>query len=222
MLLCGGRLCNHYGSASVHLTALVSDLQFGLLPGLSFNKSLAYDLLYLRTEAYKPAVIARPTTWLRDPSAYPAFAEFSEPLEVPADVDDTGTLFRASLPFANAQSRETLSNYSGDALVLDARVSCQRPRLSDIIVTYDVYGFAYISGTFMPTAKVQRLSVGDPSMNFSCGMSLIEDFVGISICRTNGSANFLVDDFNFTESRTSLYDDLPAPTYLIINSTQTN
>lgn len=117
-------------------TALLSDLQLGRLPGLQINKSSTYDFAYEGHGSTFPVsdgyfdytrgvtypVRWRSSTWTRNPPAFPAFAEYSEPVSVAENIDDTGVLLRAFLPFADAQSRESIRNYSGNAMVLDARV----------------------------------------------------------------------------------------------------
>lgn len=113
---------------------LVSDLSLGVLPGIPLSRDLPFDFTYEWNEARASSRWTYPLQpravrpWLRNPPAFPTFAEFSEQINVPEHVDDTGLLFRGFLPFQDAQSRQTISHYSGKALVLDARVSCQRPQ----------------------------------------------------------------------------------------------
>lgn len=45
--------------------------------------------------------------------------------------DDIGVLLRAFLPSTAASHREAIRNYSGNAVVLDTRVSCHRPSFSN-------------------------------------------------------------------------------------------
>ena len=123
-------------------TILLSDLDLGQLPSLAANRSASYDFAYTAhgiplPDANKshPAqgyyhytgrvtypIQLRGPTWSRNPPAFPAFAEYSRPISSPQGVDDTGVLLRAFLPFADAQSRESIRNYSGIAQVLDSRV----------------------------------------------------------------------------------------------------
>jgi hypothetical protein len=170
-------------------TVLLSDLHLGPLPGLPLNSSLAYD--------WGTNSIARVTTWIRNPAAYPTFAEFSDPLEFPTDVDDTGTLLRAFLPFADARSRETLANYSGDALILDSRVSCQRPRLTNISLTTgpdilndtgtdpgNIYAYyATLNGSFTLSSSVTRLLEPLYPVPFSCIILLSPNVTAVTICQ---------------------------------------
>lgn len=123
-------------------TILLSDLELGQLPGLAANHSATYDFVYTGhgqpypdgntlnvshgfysyTGGVTYPIQLRIPTWSRNPPAFPAFAEYSKPVSSPEGVDDTGVLLRAFLPFADAQSRESIRNYSGIAQVLDSRV----------------------------------------------------------------------------------------------------
>ena len=113
-------------------------MQLGTLPGISYQSNLKYGFKY-ETDGIdftepggwpvdvlkKYPVQQRGTTWIRNPPAYPAFAEYSAPaINTGSNVDDTGVLLRAFLPYADAQSRQNLKDYSGKAIVLDSSVSC--------------------------------------------------------------------------------------------------
>lgn len=119
-------------------TVLLSDLRLGQLPSLPVHRNVAYDFAYMKAngslkviapgvsivtagQAAYPLQIRTPT-WSRNPPAYPAFAEYSEAVSSPENVDDTGVLLRAFLPFSDAESRENVRNYTGNAMVLDSRV----------------------------------------------------------------------------------------------------
>ena len=120
-------------------TALLSDLHLGSLSGLPANRTSTYDFVYelengtnsgtpgLGFSKYLGSISypiqLRTPTWLRNPPSYPTFAEYAKNIDPPRGVDDTGTLLRAFLPLSDAQSRETIRNYSGTAMVLDSRVS---------------------------------------------------------------------------------------------------
>lgn len=74
-----------------------------------------------RTGLYSVIILAATTIFML--GVFSFLASLSEHIDVPDHVDDTGQGFRAFLPFQDAQSRETISRYSGKAMVLDARVS---------------------------------------------------------------------------------------------------
>lgn len=120
-------------------TILLTDLALGQLPSLAIERTAAYDFNYGTYGNMQPVapgvamgidgivggsypIQLRTPTWSRNPPSYPAFGEYSRQLAPIDGVDDTGVLLRAFVPFADAQSRETLRNYSGPAMVLDSRV----------------------------------------------------------------------------------------------------
>jgi len=175
-------------------TILLSDLKLGLLPGPIDNRTLVYDFRYAlnindkgewNSTGYSAQY--RTTTWLRKPSSYPTFAEYSEPVPEVDGVDDTGVLLRAFVPHADAPSREMLADYAGAAYVLDSRVSCQRPRLSDISISmYRDSTSAFLHGYFAPTRSLPRLYVPEEQTPFSCTMLSnvywLSNFSSISTC----------------------------------------
>lgn len=177
-------------------TVLLSDLRLDPLPGLASQSPLAYDFLYDCGEgptcAYNVQypVADRRTTWERNPAAYSTFAEYHGQMLPPSEnVDDTGTLLRAFLPFADAQSREGIRSYTGKALVLDSRVSCQKPVLSNLTITFQPEGIplASLNGTVGPsTADIPGLWAPVPSFPFACPMTV--SYSSVVICQLGGSA----------------------------------
>ena len=173
-------------------TALLSDLRLGQLPSLPSIRNATYDFVYTHDgsgtdpaiyhfSGYTYPIQLRTSTWLRPPPAFPAFAEYSQPVSSPEGVDDTGVLLRAFLPFADAQSRETVRNYSGKATVLDSRVSCQRPQLSHISLGANSTYVGRIAGKFAPSyPQADRLWTPGP-LPFSCSTFLAED--ALTICQ---------------------------------------
>ena len=109
-------------------TILLSDLKSGPLVGHKYTSQVRPGLSYsVRRKAEK---IPRDSAWTANPGSYPIFAEYHEPPE--SNAADTGLLLRALLPYATTEARQTLSSYSGNAMVLDARVACQAPKLTRI------------------------------------------------------------------------------------------
>jgi hypothetical protein len=97
---------------------------WGTLPG-------GWDWVLLDPSRYPQT--HRTTTWLRNPPAFPTFAEYSMPVTSPRhNVDDTGVLLRAFLPYADATLRQNISEFEGKTIVLDSRVSCQKPMLANL------------------------------------------------------------------------------------------
>jgi hypothetical protein len=67
------------------------------------------------------------------PQTYPRFAEYKgEPATHGPNFTDTGKVYRGFLPFYDAQERKVLRNYTGPMNVVDTRVVCVKPVLSNI------------------------------------------------------------------------------------------
>ena len=195
-------------------TILLSDLRVGTLPGISYESHVAYDFEYtpnpfgfaginnggwaawVRVDF---PIINRGTTWQRNPPSYPAFAEYSEPVVSQDGLDNTGVLLRGFLPFPDAQSRENIRNYSGKALVLDSRVSCQRPRLANLQGGFGVSGgqlaFSSIVGTFAPSIDSERLWSPE-GVCFNCSYLIGNDIYSVCELQTNASTGALTVQMN--------------------------
>ncbi|KAF2856157.1 hypothetical protein T440DRAFT_384667 [Plenodomus tracheiphilus IPT5] len=107
-------------------TLLLSDLKPGVLGGQGAKSQVRNGLSYRNVTQR----ITRDSAWTSNPPFYPSFGEYSQLLEdSEVGIDDTGVLLRTFLPYATAESRQTLRTYLGKALVLDARVSCQAPAI---------------------------------------------------------------------------------------------
>jgi hypothetical protein len=176
-------------------TALVSDLSLGQLPGLSVNSSTGCDLEYAGAD--EPLAFGylnddwknSPRIYMRPPTAFPTFAEYSEPIEVPSGVDDTGLLLRAFLPFRDVQSRENLRNYSGKAQVLDSRVSCQPPHFLNAIVSVDQNSQTFtMTGSLLPSRNVTGLWTPADPVPYNCTFNAETPSPqwGLSICTIYG------------------------------------
>lgn len=121
-------------------TILLSDIRLGAMVGYEYASEVRPGLSH--SELRSAEKIPRDSAWTSNPPFYPVFAEFHEPGK---DVTvGTGTLLRALLPFATAEARQRISSYSGNALIVDARVTCQAPSATDLY-TNSTYGL--INGT---------------------------------------------------------------------------
>jgi hypothetical protein len=214
-------------------TMLVSDLSLGVLPGIPRSEDLRFDFTYAWDDenyATYPIQNRAAKPWHRNPPAFPTFAEFSERIDVPEHVDDTGQLFRAFLPFQDAASRETISQYSGKALVLDARVSCQRPQIQQLDINYD-YSPYYV-GNFSKTADVPGFLGSATSVPFYCTHERIFRGSSFTICQPSGYRygdgkllSKLRDDKQWSHiaegwrNGSLTIDDRPNAAYLIFDST---
>jgi hypothetical protein len=113
-------------------TVLLSDLGLGTIPGNSNNFTPATGLNL--SDPYFTIDYRGRSTWAEKAAFYPAFAEYHEPVDpndIQDGVSDTGLTLRAFLPILDQQERNSLKSYSGRATVLDARVACMRPNLTD-------------------------------------------------------------------------------------------
>ena len=186
-------------------TVLLSDLSLGLLPGHAQSSTTSIELSYDVTGHYNPAMnwttqtyqvqaplIPRRPTWQRSPTAFQTFAEYSEGVDVQNGTSDTGKLLRAFLPFADAQSRESICNYTGKAMVLDSRVTCQRPVMDRLRVqfdwcssggpSYNPGGRTYqISGLVSPSVFTPKMVAASSPVHFSCQYLLGAG--GYSLCQ---------------------------------------
>lgn len=147
---------------------MVSDLQLGSLSGWPREGEVPYDFEYNQTPPSESEhsllnsiysdfrfwssypIQMRQTTWRQSPPGYPTFAQYREESPAEEGIDDTGVLLRAFVPFLETSSRESLRSYSGKAVVLGSRVSCQAPILEDL---------HYDRGTSVPCAH-RELQIG--------------------------------------------------------------
>lgn len=104
-------------------TILVSDFD-----DASFSK-IAESVTVPTWETPNPRVIQK--WWTVGLGSSWTFAESSEP-PTPGLDDDTGHTYRAFLPFDDANRRTNLRDYRGPAVVMDQRVVCAKPALTDL------------------------------------------------------------------------------------------
>jgi hypothetical protein len=144
-------------------TILLSDLKPGPLGDRTSTSQVRNSLSYRNVTRR----ITRDAAWTTNPPFYPAFGEYTEAIAVTEGISDTGLVLRALLPYATAESRQSLRSYSGKALVLNARVSCQAP----IITTFngtDLY--TQLSGIVNATRKSDKMQ-NITAAAFSCSVA---------------------------------------------------
>jgi hypothetical protein len=223
-------------------TMLVSDLSLGIIPGRTSLEHPNIDLAYECDESHskwsQPFRSRAVSMWLQNPPAFPTFAEFSENIDVSEHVDDTGTLLRAFLPFQDAQSRGTISEYSGKAVVLDARVSCQCPLLQRLHFEVDSSSFETwrMVGSFGTTESVAQLIGTVGQVPFSCSLGILSgnESYYLGLCQPSGfwyGGGELVSILRDTEQWSTVADHwsknfdrpdldyLANSAYLILNTT---
>jgi hypothetical protein len=153
-------------------TLLLSDIKPGLLgspeyevalkPGLSFRN------IYQR--------ITRDAAWTTNPPFYPTFGEYFEPASTANSIADTGLLLRTFLPWPTAGTREIIRSYTGKALVLDARVSCQAPDITNLTASEH---YAEMTGTVNATHQADMLQ-SIVASTFACSVAGSNQY---SICQ---------------------------------------
>ncbi|KAF2829777.1 hypothetical protein CC86DRAFT_174792 [Ophiobolus disseminans] len=69
--------------------------------------------------------------WRSSQPSYPAFAEYKQNGTQGTNYIDSGATYRGFLPFNNATLRENILSYSGPMTVVDERVVCVKPTLTN-------------------------------------------------------------------------------------------
>lgn len=205
-------------------TALLSDVRTGNITQPRLNLNLSYGI-GLGSSPY--TVQLQSIGYLgTKPLMYPAFAEYTEPAEPIDGVADTGLSVRAFLPFDQQSDRESLQSYSGNATILDARVVCMRPDLTNLNLTV-LNGAPRITGLVTGnTALPARFNGGTlkNSFAFDCmwakqGIVQTEE-LPIAMCSVNTTDLDIVSEFD----PLILPEYMAAPTgsaWLLFNSTGT-
>lgn len=179
-------------------TILLSDLKPGPLAGYNtpeeIRSGLSYEKISMR--------ITRDSAWTSNPPFYPAFGEHTEPAPTNDRTSDTGPLLRAFLPYATAESRQTVKNYVGKTMVLDARVSCQLPVFENFNGS-DYY--SVVTGTVgvnnSATPRADMLQDIIPS-DFACGIAGVDEY---SICQLGQTFPGYMGSLNSTFGNSTSY-----------------
>ncbi|SCN92677.1 uncharacterized protein FFB20_09253 [Fusarium fujikuroi] len=113
-------------------TLLVTDLRE--LTILSLKKNISYGFTFgaINEATYRGMTPLPLRTdgleyWSRAPSQSEIFADYSEPGVSSDELDDTGTVLRAFLPFSTKAQRESIQSFNGIAQIIDTHVVCVRP-----------------------------------------------------------------------------------------------
>ena len=175
-------------------TVLLSDLKPGPLGGHDFETQIRNGLSYRNITRR----ITRDSAWTSNPPLYPAFGEYTETLTPTDGVSDTGILLRSFLPYATAESRESLRSYAGKAMVLDARVSCQAPRLTHVLSEGH---YAQVNGTAGITHGIRMLQYIS-AVDFACSIAGLNEY---SICQLGRTFPAYVGSLNSQFEKSSSY-----------------
>ncbi|KAK3348648.1 hypothetical protein B0T25DRAFT_546166 [Lasiosphaeria hispida] len=169
-----------YGLTQAVSILLLSDLGLATIPGDgASNAAIPIPITLSDTDS-----IGHSPPWHRPPAFFPIFAEYSEPPYESVGVRDTGLTLRAFLPLPNPRDRESLFEYIGPTTVIDARVTCQVPRLADTIVSRSGDNVLRVDGRVAASRHTPRLADdvspldANRSIPFSCQFGMGEIGLG--------------------------------------------
>ncbi|KAJ5502674.1 hypothetical protein N7463_005548 [Penicillium fimorum] len=113
--------------------------------------------------------------WSMPPAASWTFAELSESFEDRSGFHDTGHTFRAFLPFEEEAQRTKLRRLRGPVPVIDHRVVCASPPLTNLSLDATMQNYVHLSGQIpTETLTYPLLMDGDyqPYINFTCKLPI--------------------------------------------------
>ncbi|KAK6363284.1 Mitochondrial outer membrane protein iml2 [Orbilia blumenaviensis] len=159
-------------------TVLLSDLYVDMIPGNPVHANLSIDWRFDGV-GFRWAPTSSEVMWGGNkPNFWPAFAELTGPPLEQEGVADTGMNVRAFLPYPTAESRQTLRSYDGKAVLMDTRVTCQRPVLDDLIMytlshdgEWDTIFQPVLKGTVESSLNTPRFNASDRPTPFDCPFS---------------------------------------------------
>lgn len=111
--------------------------------------------------------------WMVPPASGWTFAELSEASEEGQDFDDTGHTYRAFLPFEDEAKRTDLRKFHGETFVMDQRVVCARPSLTDLTLDVTYGDSVRLSGQITVDASSYPMlqeTEDQRRVNFTCGL----------------------------------------------------
>ncbi|KAJ5952114.1 uncharacterized protein N7479_010527 [Penicillium vulpinum] len=122
------------------------------------------------------SILANPSTattgwWTMPPAASWTFAELSDSFTEGPDYHDTGHTYRAFLPFENEAQRIKLRSLRGPVPVMDHRVVCASPALTNMTLDASDQGKVRLSGQIAMKNKTYPMLLNaesQPYINFTC------------------------------------------------------
>ncbi|RVD84298.1 uncharacterized protein DFL_006057 [Arthrobotrys flagrans] len=161
-------------------TALLSDLRTDVIPGYPVHSNLSIDWWFDGNFFGWTPTTSEVMWGGNKPNFWPAFAEASGPPLEQEGVSDTGRNIRAFLPYPTADTRQSIRNYDGKAVLVDTRVTCQRPVLEDLVMytlssegEWDPIFQPVLKGTVSPSFNTPRFNASDRPTPFDCPFSRI-------------------------------------------------
>lgn len=150
-------------------TALLSDVGLGAITNNEVLSSLAVGATTDNMNSFGPGTVcgtlsSKYLTRNSRPQTFPAFAEYSTPIAVEPGTRDTGVSIRAFLPIASQATRESTLVFNGVATLLDSRVVCVRPSVSDV----EVHLQKWIIGSLWAENSVPGLNKSAGKTDFNC------------------------------------------------------
>ncbi|KAH7393087.1 hypothetical protein BKA66DRAFT_439198 [Pyrenochaeta sp. MPI-SDFR-AT-0127] len=143
--------------------------------------------------------------WRSSQPSYPAFAEYRQNGSHGTNFTDSGLTYRGFLPFNNATTRENVLSYSGPMTVVDERVVCVKPILSDAVFRIPAHSDDTLSATFNFNNTHPDVIQRSAKTNFTCTMPHFwhdhhVDYWYMSICRL---------ELGYAELRSGILPDDP-------------
>lgn len=133
--------------------------------------------------------------WTSSPASSWTFAELPGSFEKGDSFHDTGHTYRAFLPFEDAAQRTSLRKFHGPTAIMDQRVVCGRPLLSNL--TFDEV--ARLTGTMTIDASSYPMlqeTKSQQHFSFSCGVP--GAFSGLATTDGQASLCFVGSDEQWT------------------------
>jgi hypothetical protein len=182
-------------TAAIQFTSaiLLSDLTPNLIVGNNITSMNATNFRF-ENGSFIP-IIPGDTSWSRRSSFYPTFAEYHEPpVYTQNGILDTGLTLRAFLPLLDQNTRLRLHNYIGKATVVDTRVICMRPNLTNASI-YSVSDLSYFvfTGRVLPGFNISQLASMDLGAGNLAGCILPPHANGwpVVLCQLDQSSNII-------------------------------
>ncbi|KAF3916778.1 hypothetical protein ABW20_dc0108107 [Dactylellina cionopaga] len=155
-------------------TILLSDVVVQPIPAGELVRNIPLDYLWNEAgQKFDYNLTASNSYWRSGkPLVLPAFAEYSMDAPKVQGVADTGRTIRAFLPFIDSNDRTRLKDYTGRAVVWDARVVCQKPIISNNKTHIDEDGYTFaLSGNVRKPVDLDIIIDAQPeAARFWCGI----------------------------------------------------